>query len=524
MYKLIVVDDEKQIRSGLSRYIANADLGFDVVADFEDGTQAIEYLTDNNVDAVLTDIQMARVSGIELAKWISENRPIIKVVIISGYKEFEYAQKAIEYNVQHYILKPTKLDEVNEVFTRIKENLEKEKSYEKSISDEQEKFKELLPILKEQFFCDLYMGILGNKSDIEKKLKIIDLNVKPGQNPCCIINVDVKNYENYLAEKWHYGKEEFGLAIRNFILEQSSDIQYYYIFGAYDRMKIIALSLKDISADSLQIIVNFHLNEIVDSIKKVFDLDVEMSVEKNFDNLFEVATYRVSSAKNDEIRNQKALLEQYKLFISNISIGNYEQTINIFDQLIDEVSLMPISLVQEKVKLIFTNISDEFNKIGIDIYKLTGADFDISIIFTMQNIDVIKNWGYGILQKMVNHFSTDIQLSSDIIINKAKEYIDNHYSSDISLDDVANYVFLTPVYFSRFFKNKTNESFTDYLIKVRMKQAIKLLMQNTKIYEVSELVGYKSSKYFIRLFKKYTGYTPKEYCLKILKVGGNIGS
>ncbi len=518
MYKLIVIDDEEQIRKGLCRYIANAGLGFEVVAELEDGIHAIEYLTENEVDTVLTDIKMACVSGIELAKWIYDNRPNIKVVIISGYQEFDYAKKAMEYNVEHYILKPTKLDEVDAVFKKIKEKLDKEKDYIKSKSDEQERYKELLPILREQFFCDLYMGIIVNKSDIKKKLNIAGLSINAELNPCCIINIKINNYEDFIENKWQYGKEQLGVALRNFILEESSDIQYYYIFGTYDRMKIIAVSLKDISTDSLKIIVNFHLQEVIKSIKSVFDLDIEMGIENIFNSLLDVTHFRIPYSQKNDLQNNNTFFERCKLIISNISLGNYQETINVFDQLIDESSFMPISLIQERTRTVFITISDGFNKMGIDIYKLMDADVDVSIIFSMHKIDVIKNWGHDILNNLVKYFSVNIQSSSDIIINKAKEFIDNNYNKDICLDDVANHVFLTPVYFSRFFKCETKESFTDYLIKVRMKHAIKLLSKNTKIYEVSEKVGYKSSKYFIRLFKKYTGYTPKEYCLKILKV------
>ena len=97
MYKLIVVDDEKVIRNGICNYIDWEGMGFNVVASFEDGKEAIEYIENNCIDVVLTDIEMAEVSGLELAKYIQEKQSRIKAVIISGYKEFEYARKAVEY-------------------------------------------------------------------------------------------------------------------------------------------------------------------------------------------------------------------------------------------------------------------------------------------------------------------------------------------------------------------------------------------------------------------------------------------
>ncbi|MHB8061028.1 MAG: response regulator, partial [Ruminiclostridium sp.] len=103
MYKIVVVDDEKTIRKGMCNYIAWNEMGFEVVADFEDGKETIQYISKHTVDVVLTDIEMAQVTGLELAKYIYENKLPIKIVIISGYKEFEYARKAVEYNVEYYL-------------------------------------------------------------------------------------------------------------------------------------------------------------------------------------------------------------------------------------------------------------------------------------------------------------------------------------------------------------------------------------------------------------------------------------
>ncbi|UKS27892.1 response regulator [Paenibacillus sp. HWE-109] len=127
MYKLIIVDDEERIRNGLKKFINWAGLGFDCVADFEDGADAMQYLQHHETDVVLTDIRMAQLSGIELARYVFEQRPRVKVVINSGYAQFEYAKRAIEYKVEHYLIKPTNVDEMRQVFTNIRTALDQER-------------------------------------------------------------------------------------------------------------------------------------------------------------------------------------------------------------------------------------------------------------------------------------------------------------------------------------------------------------------------------------------------------------
>lgn len=127
MFKFIIVDDEKIIRSGLAKSFDWSSIGFEPVEQFEDGKEAIEYLKNNAVDVVLTDVRMYEVSGIELAKYVFDNHPQTKVVIISGYKEFNYAQEAMRYGVCDYLLKPLDREEIRKVFLRVGEILAKER-------------------------------------------------------------------------------------------------------------------------------------------------------------------------------------------------------------------------------------------------------------------------------------------------------------------------------------------------------------------------------------------------------------
>lgn len=120
MYKVIVVDDEQVIRNGVSCMIDSEIEDFYCVGVFCDGLEVIEYLQDHDADVIVSDIKMINVSGVELAKYIYENKSYIKVVLLSGYSDFEYAKAAIRYKVTDYILKPTDFDELNAVFDGIR--------------------------------------------------------------------------------------------------------------------------------------------------------------------------------------------------------------------------------------------------------------------------------------------------------------------------------------------------------------------------------------------------------------------
>lgn len=124
MYNLVIIDDESKIRSGLCNYFPWHEIGFQVVYDAKNGRDALDYIQNHHVDVVLSDIKMPVMSGIELIEVLHEQKPHIKVVFLTGFREFEYAQKALIYGAVNYIVKPTKYNELKEFFLKIKKDLD----------------------------------------------------------------------------------------------------------------------------------------------------------------------------------------------------------------------------------------------------------------------------------------------------------------------------------------------------------------------------------------------------------------
>lgn len=125
MYRLVIADDELLVRKGLTQRIDWYALGFEICGQFEDGENVIEYVKNNPVDVIFSDVQMLSVSGLEVARWVAANCPDTKIVLLSGYKEFDYVREALQANVYDYVLKPVNLSEVARVFEKIKEELNK---------------------------------------------------------------------------------------------------------------------------------------------------------------------------------------------------------------------------------------------------------------------------------------------------------------------------------------------------------------------------------------------------------------
>lgn len=187
MYKVLVVDDEQVIRKGVAKMIDNEIDGFYCAKTFGDGIEVIEYLQNNDADVIVSDIKMINVSGVELAKYVYENYSHIKVVLLSGYSEFEYAKAAVRYKVTDYILKPTDFDEMKKVFDSIRAELSND-----VVMEERKKFNERAQVL----FASIRDNDSAKGHDVIDSI-IKDVHRNTGAYLCDLFEIIYERLENH---------------------------------------------------------------------------------------------------------------------------------------------------------------------------------------------------------------------------------------------------------------------------------------------------------------------------------------
>jgi two-component system, response regulator YesN len=423
-YKLVIADDEKSIREGLANFIKWEELGFEVVAKFQDGSEVISFLDTAEVDVVLSDIRMNITSGLEVAKYIYENKPNIKVVFISGYKEFELAKQALKYNVVNYLSKPIEIEDINNIFLDLKSSLNKQHLEKEMYDKKMKRYDEVVPLLEEKFFIDLIAGALKTRDDIVKRAYQIGLNVDIEKSKCCILTVNISPDSKVL-----YYEEDIYRLLKNYLQNAYKDILLYRLKSTRGNIHLFVIHNSNDDKNNIEFSINMVCENIKMNIKKLKGIEIEIQKSKIFDNIF--------------------------VFLDDK-----------FD-------------IEHEVHYKKLNFNDSL---------------------TRDKEEEINN----------------NEINRDEPIDKAKKYIDKHYMEDINLEGLADYVYLSSVYFSRIFKQKTGENFIDYLTKIRMEKAIMMLKEpQNRIYEISTKVGYKTTKYFYKLFKEYTGYTPTEYRFRL---------
>ena len=179
MYSLMIAEDELATRRGLVNMVNWESLGFRVTADFADGKELLERLGNYSMlpDVILTDIQMIQVSGLDIAKYVADNGLPVKVVLLTGYKLFEYAQAAIENHVASYLLKPVSITNLKQVFSGLKEQLDQEKDKKEYKEKMSRYYNRLVNYEKQKYILDAYYGMLSItcRAEVIDKLQPLEL-------------------------------------------------------------------------------------------------------------------------------------------------------------------------------------------------------------------------------------------------------------------------------------------------------------------------------------------------------------
>ena len=546
MYKLILVDDEEEVRKGVLEKIDWHKLGFEIVGEAENGKEALELAEKAIPDVVITDIKMPFMDGLALSKKLKEQFPTTKIIILTGFEEFEFAKKAIQLNVIEYVLKPISCDELTGVLVKVKQRLDEEIAQKEDLRSLKEHYRKSLPILREKFLSSLITSSL-KKAEIFEKSNNYGLNLDGRNFIVSAISIDYHrslletNAEEARGEKKGelLVKAEDRDLMRFSVLNIAEEIVLKHnlgvIFLHQDNIVIISVPVEeqsDVIVDkTLQI-----LEEIRISIEKYLKYTVTIGVGNvcldlvylNYSYLDAMTAldYRLILGKNRIIYIQdvepqnlkRVVFDQLKEhgLVSCIKVGNTSEIKETIDDLFKEIHDAKVSFKDYQIYLleVLTTILKAAKDLSVDMDLLFGANYNLLVeVYKFTDIKQLKEWIAGICVKIMSHISKDRQDSCKLLVEKAKEYIDEKYfDSEITIDHLCKMLHISPTYFSTIFKKETKLTFVSYLTQVRMDAAKKLLRTTgLKFFEIAEQVGYAEPNYFSYCFKKNFGISPSEY-------------
>ncbi len=534
MYKVLIVDDEYLIREGLAKEVPWHEMGFEISGTAANSREAIACIEKIVPHVVLTDVKMPVMDGIELCKVLKYRYPHIKTVILSGYGEFEYAQKAIEYNVHSYILKPLNVDDLLELFQNIYNELQIQSRGEKNISASEDGLNIDRDEMTEYVFLKLLSREFNDYARCGEELAKVGFDAK--NKYYCIMAFSYSNIEKKADGKT---SSESLLRLAKCCLRQSGFEALYldgifYIVICSDKpiaqrdQNHFSKKFKDFMEEKLNIGDTGGTNIISMGVSSVCrDL---AQLRHSADEAAAALNYRYYSGEGSVIFYKESVFDKNKSWnnsevetaVNNISAGllnNCSYTVvstlkGLFSYL-SSVNILDKNRLHIKFIQIYSAIAAEIKKEYIFITVLTEDEFynRISGCETFKKLeDLFKDAVLEIEAQIKDYNLTSYKYR---FIQKVKRYIDSNYSDRLSLDRLSRDFFINSTYLSRIFKEEADENLSDYILSVRMENAKRMLnTSDAKVQDISKQVGYVDYRHFCTVFKKVTGMTPLQYRIK----------
>lgn len=526
LYKVILVDDEEEVREAIRKRIDWESIGFTVAGTAENGEEALELAEAEEPDVVMTDIQMPFMDGLTMLKKLKEKLPDLRSVIFSGYDDFEYAKEAIRLEAEEYILKPVDADELKAIFLRIKERLDEQMEQRRNVEQLSRYYEEIRPIMKEQ----LIIGLLEGRElqfDLERYQRDYDLELESAFYCAGAFRITPTG-----DNKDRLNKNLMAVSLKQIVTERFKDVLPVEAFVYLDTVCVLA-RLKSTAQHS--IFIN-EMDKICKIAHKTLDADVcagigrvygnAESIHKSFIEAKDAFHHRIFVGENQAIFindvepsypiEDYVSEKQIRHIMRQIKIGTRESLDSEIYDFIDKLKRTNINLNQ--LQIFYAEFVVELLRLCRG-HGISAADVGMSNINTNEELTQMASMDEfaARLSELSNTLREKIGSerldSTKKFAADAKQYIADHYSeSKLSVDEICSHLGVGTSYFSSVFKKEMGKSFVTYLTEVRMNEAQRLLdTTDEKSYIIAGMVGYEEPNYFSYVFKKHFGVSPSKY-------------
>lgn len=541
MLKIFLAEDEVVVRETIKRMIPWEELGFELVGEAADGEMALPLLLRQQPDLLITDIKMPFMDGLTLARLAKKEIPGLKVVILSGYDDFNYAKQAIGIGVEDYLLKPITKNALIERLSEIRSRYE----HEKTQKEYYEKFQREMQAYEKNSSRDFFEALVDGSMDmmeVYKRAEKLGLDIVAEAYNVLIFTMNCDEDFSGQRDEYSSWEAESLELLENFFAGHSSAMLFRSNIFSYD---VLLKGQRET--------IEENTRACVDEIRKILSrqdgrrewfLAVGQSVER-------LSQIQKSYHTASRAFSQRYLYDENILYYDEMETmehpgGQAETEDNAYLQKVDVNALNPAILqkflsngLQEETEnfvkdyfyaigqepmesLVFRNyviLNVRFSVIsfikglGCDTNEMESADTEEVLAESGKNMESAIAYAKKMISQAIEIRDQNSGNKNRSILKTAVDFIDSHYmEEDISLNTVANVANVSSNHFSALFSQNMGQTFIEYLTTLRMNKAKELLRcTGMRSSEIAGEIGYKDAHYFSYLFKKTQGMTPSDY-------------
>ncbi len=516
-YKVFLVEDEIVTREGIRDNVNWSAAGFEFCGEAANGENALPLIEEKKPDVIITDIKMPFMDGLQLSKIVRSHMPWVKIVILSGHDEFNFAQSAVKLGITEYLLKPISAADLHKVLIGLSKKLDEEKTERNKLKQLQNSLQDNLALAQEKFIFNLVSGGISSTEAMEQALQygldiiakfylVILIKIEPPQSPTTI------NFEAY-----HQVEQRIGQISRD-----DSEV-----FLTKKDLEEIILLVKGNDLEQLVQESQFRADLIKEKIAQETGCTLSMflgspqerlgSIHRSFaEALIKSKTSTLPGSSQPLPIQPQALKLDHSAIEAYIKFGTIQDFKTFFDLYLKPVAQIGVKTPIIKQYLMINMIltaNQYLSDLGIDGKQLViNIDKVEEIINKLDSLEKIYTEIKKIFSDSINARNLLVN-NEQALMEKVRDYINKHFTDpDLKMSELAKEFNLNPTYFSALFKQESGETFREYLCRVRIEQAKTLLLNSRlKSSEIAYRTGYNDPHYFSYIFKKKTGKSPQEF-------------
>lgn len=526
LYNVLLVDDEADVLQAMKKKIDWEALGFCLAGTAENGQEALEMAEQLHIDVVMTDIKMPYMDGLTLCKNLKQSYRNMKVIIYSGFDDFEFAREAVHLEAEEYLLKPISAGDMEAAFSKVRKKLDQEYDEYRNLNRLSEYYRKSLPAMREQ----LVMGILEGRIAGERARAMMETYEICLDSPFYVVAALYMDVNP--REEQPQPAQLFTLSLKDMVQDYLKNRTRFFSTAFLDQ--VIVIFMLDEREEIDQVL--YHLDQICKMGFRVLKSSVTAAVGQicaNTDALHTSYEEAVNAMEYRSILGSGQVLyindiepcseenilvteHEFQNLVHAVKLGNRDETNAAIAQIMDSIRKEQISPGQ--YQLLFMELLSELMKIG-RAYKLHPNQIfgehagSWQELYRMVTVDELEGWLQEVCTNLRHVLRHERRDSAARLTEQAKAYIEEHYKeSDLSADSLCRCLNVSAAYFSTIFKREVGMSFVAYLTKIRLEHALELLRTTEdKTYIIASRVGYMEPNYFSYVFKKQYGISPSKY-------------
>jgi two-component system response regulator YesN len=537
MYRVLLADDETDVREGLLQEIRWEEYGFTVAGTAENGLEALELAQRLEPDVVITDIRMPFVDGLELVRRLKNEMPLVKTVILTGYDEFDYARQAVSLSVDEYLLKPFSAGSLTELLQKLRGRMEQEIAEREDMRKLKEHYHMSLPLLRANFLSSLLYRQLPEQV-IREKARNYGIQLDGERCAVSVISLDSTDAGDggeIPSKQSLRGSQDVDLklfAVLNIAGEIWEARQLGTAFIHQDNIVLLGFGEAD---ETWRERLQNALEHIVRSVEHYLRMPVMIGagaskgtlsgIKASYGEALLALDYRLVPGagrlifiEDVERRSSSPLLfdELKEQSLARcLKVGTEEELGALLEAVFGEIKAEHTSSgIQLYLIEVLTAVWRTAQAADVDLEELFGAGFQpYAELVRITGLAEAQRWMTEVGIAVMTRISGKRQHAYRDLIEEAMSFTREHiHDSELSIPMVCSHLHISAGYFCGLFKKEVKLTFLQYVMQLRMEQAQELLRATElKAFEIAERVGFSEPNYFSFCFKKHTGSTPKEY-------------